>query len=117
MDLLDRARVRRLWLEDPEHGLRPPHRGDLVYTNVGKKLERTWMVLRTTPMKPRRETGLPRHRVWMARWWELLPATRMRLYNSARRNGGQRVMFFHPFPPKKKRTFEQHMRRRLRPWI
>lgn len=38
LDFLDRARLRKLWMEDPEHGLRSPKRGDLVYTNVGKKL-------------------------------------------------------------------------------
>ena len=74
-----------------------PKRGDLVQSNVGDKRERTWMILRSH--RSRREPkGVPRFYVWMARWWEIEPDLRMRLYRSAQRNGGQNVIEVFRYP-------------------
>lgn len=87
----------------------PPKRGDLVYTNIGNKRERTWMILRTKKVnRIVRDASclVPRYNVWMARWWELEPDFRMRLYRSAERNGGQNAMNFQRYRPKpKKKAF------------
>ena len=87
----------------------PPKRGDIVQTNVGNRCERTWMILRVRKIRRRDNTTplgklAPRFDVWMARWWELEPDFRMRLYRSAERNGGQNVMHFQRYRPKKKET-------------
>lgn len=76
-----------------------PKRGDIVQTNVGDKRERTCLVLHSHQAK----TG--RSHVWCERWWELEPDFRMRLYRSAQRNGGQQVIYFERYPPKKKKRF------------
>jgi len=81
----------------------PPKRGDIVQTNVGNRRERTWLILRVRQMRRRTKKGVPRFDVWMARWWELESDFRMRLYRSAERNGGQNLMYFQRYPPKKKR--------------
>jgi len=85
-----------------------PKRGDIVQTNVGDKRERTWMILRVRKIARRDSTTPlgklpPRFDVWMARWWELEPDFRMRLYHSAERAGGQLSMQVHRYPAKKKR--------------
>jgi hypothetical protein len=68
-----------------------PKRGDLVQSNIGSKRERTWMILSVR---------------------ELEPETRMRLFRSAERHGGQHVYDFARFPAKRKTvTFEQLMAR------
>jgi hypothetical protein len=87
-----------------------PKRGDLVHTNIGDRRERTWLVIRVRAIR-RRETSLPpRYEVWMERWWQIEPDMRMRLYGSAERAGGQRVIMFRRYPAKKrKRTFEDLM--------
>lgn len=84
-----------------------PKRGDIVQTNVGNPRERTWMILHARQI--RRSAGqtpigavVPRFDVWMARWWELEADFRMRLFRSADRAGGQRVLFFRRYPPKKR---------------
>lgn len=86
-------------------------RGDIVQSNVGDHRERTWMVLsaRLTNcvMSKERCRKPPRYQVWMARWWELEPDFRIRLFRSAERNGGQRVINFKRYPAKKKITREQ----------
>lgn len=82
-----------------------PKRGDIVQSNVGKPRERTWMILRTHRVnRTIRKAGdlIPRFTVWMARWWELEPDFRMRLFRSAERNGGQNVLFFFRYAAKKK---------------
>ena len=87
-----------------------PKRGDLVQSNVGKKKERTWFILRV-----RSSRIASRYNVWMVRWWELSPRFRSLLFESAERNGGQRVIFFKRYPARKrKRTFEQYMEFRCR---
>lgn len=75
-------------------------RGDLVYSNVGNRRERTWLVLRAVPSRTAPK-GVPRYRVWMARWWELEADMRMRLFRSAERNGGQRAIQFRRYQAKK----------------
>jgi hypothetical protein len=88
-------------------GSRIPKRGDLLETNVGDRRQRTWFVLQVHPLKPTK--GVPRCKVWMERWWELEPELRVKLYQSAERNGGQQVIGIKRYPAKKKPTFEQHM--------
>lgn len=67
-----------------------PKRGDLVQTNVGDKRERTCFILRASRGRAPR-----RFNVWAARWWELEPDFRMRLFRSAeRRPEGQQVFDF-----------------------
>ena len=63
-----------------------PKRGDLIYTNMGNRRERTWMILRSVPVK---RSATRRYYVLKARWWELEPEMRMKLYRNAQRNGGQ----------------------------
>lgn len=80
-------------------------RGDLVQSYVGNPRERTWMLLRAKPTR-----GKPRRfKVWMARWWELEPDMRMRLFKSAERNGGQQIIHLKRYPAKKKKTLEDHL--------
>jgi hypothetical protein len=73
-------------------------RGDIMRTNIGDKRERTWIVLRAI----QRRTARRCFNVWAARWWELEPEMRMRLFRSAQRNGGQNVVTFYRYPVKKK---------------
>lgn len=75
-----------------------PKRGDLVQTNTGDKRERTWFVLRVRRIRGRES----RFSVWIARWWELEPDFRLKLYESAERNGGQKLFDFKRYPVKKK---------------
>jgi len=89
-----------------------PKRGDIVQTNIGDRRERTWLILRALPMRPRASV-LRRYRVWMARWWQLEPEMRMALFWSAARRGGQGTYHFKRFPAKKKQSFEQYMRRKI----
>jgi hypothetical protein len=86
-----------------------PKRGDLLHTNGGSRRERTCLILKVLPLKP--TAGVPRCRVWAERWWEIDYDLRLRLFLSAERNGGQRVIHFKRYNPKKK-IFEQHMRRK-----
>lgn len=84
-----------------------PKRGDLVHTNLGDRRERTWFVLQSTQV---RSAANPRRfRLQMARWWELEPETRLALFRSAERRGGQKVFRFVPYKRKKKKTFEEMM--------
>lgn len=87
-----------------------PRRGDIVQTNVGDRRERTCLVLWSRRAK-REPRGMPRYNLMLARWWELEPEMRMRLYRSAMRRGGQGVLFFHRYPPKRKPTLEQWIAR------
>jgi hypothetical protein len=94
-----------------------PKRGDIVQTNVGDRRERTWLVIRVRHVRRRENSLMPRYEVWTARWWELEPDMRMRLFASAERAGGQRVILFKRYPPKKrKRTFEDLMAGRRSTW-
>jgi len=74
-----------------------PKRGDLQYTAVGTKRQRTWIILAVKPGKDRR------HKIWRARWWELEPLTRQRLGRAAERAGGQQCWFQQPGKPGKRR--------------
>jgi len=85
-----------------------PKRGDLLESNVGDKRQRTWFVLSVKALKPTK--GVPRCKLWVERWWALEPDLRIRLWNSAERNGGQQVIQFTRYKPKKRKTFEQLMR-------
>lgn len=85
-----------------------PKRGDLIQSNHGSRRERTWFILAVHPLRPR---GHPRCRVWVERWWHVDPRLRMRLFASAERNGGQRVIFFNRYPAKRKMSFEEYLRR------
>lgn len=83
-----------------------PKRGDIVQTNVGNRRERTWLVLhahRVNRIVHSSRDLIPRFKLWAARWWELEPDFRMRLFRSAERNGGQQVIFFYRYKAKKKR--------------
>jgi hypothetical protein len=92
-----------------------PKRGDLLQSNLGKRTERTWFILTVREVDSRvcPEMGgimTRRFKVWAERWWHLEPETRMRLFQSAERAGGQNVHLFHRFPPKRSKiTFEQYM--------
>lgn len=92
-----------------------PKRGDLLQSAIGTKRERTWIIL-SAHVLPTRFTDPPgyeaqRTLLTAARWWELEPPTRMSLYRSAERNGGQNLHPFYRFPDKKKaKTFERYMR-------
>src|SRR5712664_4548155 len=70
-----------------------PKRGDLLQTNCGGRRERTWFILSVRQVARRTDAPIgkvePRFEVWRARWWELEPEFRMRLYRSAERRGGQ----------------------------
>jgi hypothetical protein len=84
-----------------------PKRGDLLESNIGDRRQRTWMVISVHALKPTK--GVPRCKVWMEKWWLVDPDLRLRLYRSAERNGGQRVIGFRRYPAKKKKTFEQYL--------
>jgi hypothetical protein len=92
-----------------------PKRGDLLQSNIGKRTERTWLVLRVKgiPVRQCKEMGgvwTRRFKIWGERWWDLEPETRIRLWRSAERAGGQELHTFYRFPAKKKaKTFEQYM--------
>lgn len=75
-----------------------PKRGDLLQSNVGDRRERTWFVVAAHSLKPTK--GVPRCRLWIERWWEMEAELRMSLYQSAERNGGQRVVTFTRYPAK-----------------
>lgn len=91
-----------------------PKRGDLVETNVGDKRQRTWFVLRARRIRRKDRSAPARYEVEMARWWELEVEMRLRLYRSAERNGGQRVIHFTRYrrKPKRRMTFDDYMRQR-----
>ncbi len=86
-----------------------PKRGDLLQSNVGdKKRERTWFILRATPLKPIK--GVPRFKIIIERWYDIDPDIRVKLYLNAERHGGQNVIHFKRYKPKKRRkSFEQYM--------
>ena len=86
-----------------------PKRGDLLHTNLGDRRERTWLILRVKRLRP--TVAHHRVKVWAERWWQLEPEFRIKLYRSAQRNGGQHVIHTKRYPPKKKRSFEQYMKR------
>ncbi len=77
-----------------------PKRGDLIHTNVGKRRERTCLILAARRLRSPRPQ---RFRVWAERWWQLEPDFRNRLFRSAERNGGQNLIQFRRYPTKKKR--------------
>ena len=91
-----------------------PKRGDLLQSNIGKKTERTWLILAVKELRSCvcQEMGgviTTRWKVWAERWFELEPETRMRLFRSAERAGGQELHGFKRFPVKKKaKTFHQY---------
>jgi hypothetical protein len=95
-------------------GFPRPRRGDLLQTNPGDRRERTMIVIGARDLKTRwckeMELTAQRTRVWAERWWEIEPETRMALYRSAERHGGQLVHTFKRFPAKRKPTFEKYMR-------
>jgi hypothetical protein len=90
------------------HDDRAPKRGDIVQTNLGNKRQRTWMILRVKRVRGHSR----RYSLWMARWWELEPDFRMRLFRSAERAGGQRVINFYRYPAKKKKRIDFAMQGR-----
>ena len=97
MDMLDRAPF--------------PRRGDLLESNVGTRMHRTWFVLGMRALKPK--DGMPRCKLWIEKWWMVEPELRIRLWNSAmRRENGQQIIRFRRYPAKKRKTFEQLMRAR-----
>lgn len=69
-----------------------PKRGDLLQSVVADQRSRTWFVLAVHTLKPTK--GVPRARLWVERWWYVDPELRNRLFRSAERNGGQRVINF-----------------------
>lgn len=96
-------------------GAERPKRGDLLQSNIGTKRERTWLILGARILR----IGFCKHvgvttqrtKLWAERWWEVEPETRMALYRSAERRGGQVRHDFYRFAAKRRPTFEQHMRR------
>jgi hypothetical protein len=74
-----------------------PKRGDLMYSNCGDRRERTWFILSVKKIARQTDAELgtvkPRFSVWRARWWELEPDFRMRLFRSAERRGGQVIWY------------------------
>lgn len=92
-----------------------PKRGDLLQSNIGDKRERTWLILAVKQIKDKvcPEMGdilTRRYKLWAERWWDLEPATRVALYKSAERAGGQELFTFKRFPVKRKtKTFEQYL--------
>ena len=113
-----------------------PKRGDLIHTNVGSKRERTCFVLRVRKVRRFHKSTcafivkyhtaaslalmrkvcdcgvvelVPRFKVWCERWWQIELDTRMRLYCSAERNGGQVVHHFVRYRAKHKQSFDQHL--------
>jgi hypothetical protein len=95
-----------------------PKRGDLLQTHIGKKTERTWFILAVREMSPRYCSQMDcvtrRYKLWAERWWELDERARILLWRSADRLGGQLVHPLYRFPPKKKPTFEQYLKARLK---
>ena len=91
------------WMEIPWEAPEPK-RGDLIYSAVGTRKERTWIILRSL-RRPKYGFDKRRFTILRARWWELEPEMRMRLYRSAERNGGQVVWQTWPLrsPSKKKK--------------
>lgn len=89
-----------------------PKRGDLIQTNVGDRRERTWFVLKARRIN-RTASPFPCFELWTVRWWEIEPELRVKLFQSAERNGGQQVLLYKGEPlkpkPQKKRSFEQLM--------
>ena len=79
-----------------------------MQSNIGNRRERTWIILRATKRKCQRN----RFNIWCVRWWELEPDQRMRLYQSAERNGGQNIFPLYRYRTLPK-TFEKHMRRKI----
>ena len=77
-----------------------PKRGDLLQSNYGDRRERTWFILYAHALRFSKDFK-PRFNVWRARWWELEPEFRMKLYRSAERHGGQTVWY-----PEAKKKFE-----------
>lgn len=94
---------------DMLNGQPTPKRGDLVQSAVGTGRESTWFVIQAHSLKPTK--GVPRCRMWVERWWNIEPELRIKLFLSAERNGGQRVIEFKRYPAKKKKTFEQYLSR------
>ena len=88
-----------------------PKRGDLMVSMVRQRWHRMWIILAVRQVKPQKD--VPRFKIWMERWWQLEPDLRIRLWNSAERNGGQQVIQFTRYPAKKKSTFEQYMKRNI----
>jgi len=88
----------KFWMEITLDSPRPK-RGDILYSNSGSKRARTWIILRANPMRSKTR----RYMLFRARWWELEPDMRMRLYRSAQRNGGQIVWTTYPFPKAKRK--------------
>jgi hypothetical protein len=92
-----------------------PKRGDILQSNVGKRTERTWLILHVKEKYPRhcpQMGGIVTrpYKIWAERWWELEPEMRVRLFQSAERAGGQVLHLFERFTAKKKRkTFEQYL--------
>lgn len=91
---------------DCSHG-GTPKRGDLMVSMVRGRWRRMWIILAARKVKPQKD--VPRFKIWMERWWQIEPDLRVRLWNSAERNGGQKVIQFTRYPAKKKKTFEQYM--------
>jgi len=91
-----------------------PKRGDLLQSNIGKRTERTWFILSAKELQQRtcQEMGgiiTRRWKLWCERWWDIEPPTRIRLFESAERNGGQQVITFTRYPAGKKKSFEELM--------
>jgi hypothetical protein len=92
-----------------------PKRGDLLQSNVGDKRERTWIILAVKERYPRRCPQMGGivtcpFKIWAERWFDLEPETRVRLWKSAERAGGQNVHEFKRFPAKKRKmSLEQYM--------
>lgn len=84
-----------------------PKRGDLIQSAVGTGRERTWFVIQSRALKPTK--GVPRAKIWVERWFQIEPELRVKLFLSAERNGGQRVIDFKRYPAKKRKSFEQYM--------
>jgi hypothetical protein len=86
-----------------------PKRGDILQTNLGGGRNRTRLILQVHRLKPTK--AVPRCRAWAERWWEVEPEMRLKLFASAERNGGQEVLQFKRYPPKKRFSFEQYLGR------
>ncbi len=86
-----------------------PKRGDLVYTNLGDRRERTWIVIQAHRVASRAHPR--RFMLHAERWWKIEPEIRIALWRSAERRGGQQVFHFKRYPAKRKMTFEDLMRR------
>lgn len=91
-----------------------PKRGDLLQSNIGKRTERTWLILGVKAMAGAKSPDgrmSKRFRLWAERWWELETEMRMALFRSAERSGGQNYWPFYRYPAKKKKktTFEDYV--------